>query len=45
MKNHIIIINGLDFNEDNKKWYEKFNPIKIFKKIEKIVLIMILIQL
>ena len=28
------IINGLDEVIDNKNWYERFNPIKIFKKEE-----------
>ena len=29
IKNHIILINDLDDVNDNEKWYEKFNPIKI----------------
>ena len=28
------LINDLDDVNDNKKWYEKFNPIKIFIKDE-----------
>ena len=29
------VINGLNDIKDNEKWYEKFNPIKIFQKDEK----------
>ena len=28
------LINSLDDVSDNEKWYEKFNPIKIFRKDE-----------
>ena len=29
------LINGLDDINNNEKWYEQFNPIKIFRQIEK----------